>query len=106
MIVLIKGIKYRIILLDKAKYIKLIKDTSLAHLNREDRTLVFRKDHIKKNIVIHEVVHAFINSLHLGSCNDLSMEDFEEIICEMMEDHLLDINKISNEVLSFLKEER
>ena len=106
MIVLIKGIKYRIILLDKAKYIKLIKDTSLAHLNREDRTLVFRKDHIKKNIVIHEVVHAFINSLHLGSCNDLSMEDFEEIICEMMEDHLLDINKISKEVLSFLKEEK
>jgi len=103
MIVLIKGIEYKVKLLSKTQYIKLMKDTSLAHLNREDRTLMFRKDHIKKNIVIHEVVHAFINPLHLGSCNELTLEDFEEIICEMLEDHLLDINKVSNTILSFLK---
>ena len=105
MIVLIKGIKYKVKVLNKEKYIKLHKNDSLAHVNREEREILFRNDHIKKNIVIHEVVHAFINSIHLGSCNEITLEDFEEIICEMMEDHLMDINKVSNEILKFLKEQ-
>ena len=74
-------------------------------MSSEHRQLVFRDDHIKKNIVVHELVHAFIAALHLGSCNDLSLEDFEEIICEMMEDHLLEINSMANKIMRHLEEE-
>lgn len=101
--ILIKGIKFKVILLDKKSYIKKHTNNSYAHCDRVDRTLVFRKDHIKKNTIVHEVTHAFINSLHLGSCDDITISDFEEIICEMLEDHLMDINKVSNQILSFLK---
>lgn len=103
MTVMIKGILYRVKLLKKADYVKKHRE-SYAHVNRESREILFRDDHIKKTTVIHEVTHAFINSLHLGSCNEITLEDFEEIICEMLEDHLLDINKVSNEILAFLKE--
>ena len=105
MVILIKGIKYKVKLLKKGDYQKKDKN-SFAHVNRELREIVFRDDHIKKTTIIHAVVHAFINSLHLNSCNDLTLEDFEEIICEMLEDHLMDINTISNQILSFLKEQK
>lgn len=105
MVVLIKGIKYKVKLLTKEKYTKIYKD-SYAHVNRETREIIFRDDKISKKITIHEVTHAFINSLHLGSCNELTLEDFEEIICEMLEDHLMDINKVVNTVFSYLKEQK
>ena len=104
--VLIKGVKYKVKLLSKAAFIKKHTDTDLAFLEKESKTLVFRKDQIKKNIVIHEVTHCFIDSLGLGSCNDLSINDFEEIICEMMELHLMDINSVSNEVMAYLKDSK
>lgn len=103
MTVIIKGIKYKVKLLTKLEYIKNNKG-SYAHVDRETREIQFRDDHIKKTTIVHEVTHAFINTLCLGSCNELTLEDFEEIICEMMEDHLMDINKVSNEILSYLKE--
>ena len=101
--VMIKGVRYTVKVFEKVAYLKLLKD-SLTHVDTEALEIIFREDHIKKNIIVHEVTHAFINSLGLGSCNDLSLEDFEEIICEMMEHHLMDINKLSNSILSFLKE--
>lgn len=102
--VVIKGVQYKIKLLKKPEYDKKFRGT-YAHLNKETREIVFTTEHVKKNIIIHEVTHAFINSLHLGSCDSITIEDFEEIICEMLEDHLMDINKISNQILRFLKEE-
>jgi hypothetical protein len=105
MIILIKGIKYKVKLLKKLDYIKKYKDTSYAHVDREDREILFRDDKINKKYVIHEVTHAFINSLHLGSCNDLTLDDFEEIICELMEDHITDIVSISNMIYKHLKEQ-
>lgn len=105
MIVLIKGVQYKIELLEKEAYIKEHEDKSYAHLDKEKKQLTFRKDHISRKIVIHETTHAFINACHLASCNDISMEDFEEIICELMEEHLDDIKTTSNEILSFLKSE-
>lgn len=106
MVVLIKGIKFSIKLLSKKDYIKKHSDKEYAHLDRYTKQLVFRQDFITKRIVIHEVTHAFIATLGLGSCNELSVEDFEEIICEMLEDHLMDINKVSNEILGYLKESK
>ena len=100
----IKGVKFKIDLLTKEKYIELHKDNSYAHLDKEKKSLTFRKDHISKKICIHETVHAYINACHLGSCTDISMEDFEEIICEMMEEHIDDIKNTAKEILSFLKE--
>ena len=105
MVVIIKGIKFKVKLLTKKAYCTKYSKDHLAHVNSETRSIIFRDDHIKKNIVVHELVHAFIAALHLGSCNDLSLEDFEEIICEMMEDHLLEINSMANKIMKHLKEE-
>lgn len=106
MVVLVKGIKFKVRLLEKKVYIKKHSENSYAHCDRQERELVFRKDHIKKKTIIHEVTHAFINSIHLGSTDDLTINDFEEIICEMLEDHLMDINKLSNQILAYLKESK
>ena len=100
----IKGVKFKVELLSKEQYIKDHKDDSVAHLEKIKKTLTFRKDYISKKICIHEVTHAYINACHLGSCSDISMDDFEEIICELMEEHIDDIKRTSNEILRFLKE--
>jgi len=101
--IIIKGIPYKVILFSNVEFIKVHSDASVA-MHVGTRELHFREDHIKKNVIIHEVTHAFINSLCLGSCSNISLEDFEEIICELMEDHLMDINRISNEILTYLKD--
>lgn len=98
----IKGLDYTVQLLDKNKFEK-VHGKDLAYLDKTKRQFCFRKDHVEKTTVIHEVTHAFINSLHLGSCNELTLEDFEEIICEMLEDHLLDISRISNQIYRHLR---
>jgi len=105
MVILIKGVKFTIKLLSKENYVKshAVATDSYAYVNKYDRTIVFRKDYVRKNIVVHEVTHAFINACHLSSCNDLSVEDFEEIVCEMMEDHIEDIIKVSNTILKYLQ---
>jgi hypothetical protein len=103
MIVSIKGIKIEVQLLTKEEYIKKHTDDSVGHFDKIDRALVFREDIIKKNVVIHEVVHAFIHGCHLSSCNDLTVEDFEEIVCEMLEDHLMDIENTSKKILKYLE---
>ena len=105
MVVLIKGVEYTAKLLDKEHYIKENEDKSYAHLDKEKKELTFRKDYISKKIVIHEVTHAYINACHLASCSNISMDDFEEIICELMEEHLDDIRQTSNQVFNFLKSE-
>ena len=104
MIVLIKGIKFKVKLLKKKDYEKRYGKDAVAHVNKTTREIIFQTGDVKKNVVIHEVVHAFITGCHLGSCDDITLSDFEEIICEMMEDHLMDINTVSNEILKFLKE--
>jgi hypothetical protein len=103
LIIDIKGVPYKVLLQDKEKYQKSHGGNSYAHVNKHTKEIVFRKDHIEKRIVIHEVVHAFLNQCHLASCNDLSVEDFEEIVCELMEDHLLDITKVSNTIFKELR---
>ena len=99
----IKGYPYKVYLLNQTDYIKKHKDNSLAHVHKHDKTIVFRKDHIEKKIIVHEVTHAFLNQCHLGSCDSLDVEDFEEIVCELMEDHIQDIVKVSNEIYRELK---
>ena len=102
----IKGVRFLVKLESRKEYIKNHTDGSYAHLDKVKKTLTFRNDHVSKKIVMHEVVHAFINACHLGSCNDISMEDFEEIVCEMMEEHYHDIGKTTNEIYRFLKENK
>ena len=99
----IKGIKWKIKLLTKEAYFKAY-GPDQAHMEAGLKTMFFRKDIIKLNVVIHEVTHAYIAQCHLGSCNTLSIDDFEEIICELMEDHILDISKTGREVMKILKE--
>jgi len=100
----IKGYPYKVYLLEPKKYILKHKDNSLAHVHKHEKEIVFRKDHVDKKIVIHEVTHAFLNQCHLGSCDNLDVEDFEEIVCELMEDHIQDILSCSNEIYKELKE--
>lgn len=102
--IIIKGVKYKVTLETKKEYIKKHTDGSYAHLDKLTKTLAFRTDHISKKIIMHEVMHAYINACHLASCNDISMDDFEEIVCELVEEHHSDIGKTTNQIYKYLKE--
>lgn len=102
--ILIKGVKFRVILETKKDYIKKHGDGSYAHLDKLKKCLAFRQDHISKKIIMHEVMHGYINACHLASCSDISMDDFEEIVCELIEEHYSDIGKTTNQIYKYLKE--
>lgn len=100
----IKGVKYKIVLLDKAAYRKDHKG-SWAHLDRDDKIVYFRNDHINKKTVIHEITHCYLDACCIYGL-ELKSDDFEEIFCTLIENHIDDIRKTSNEVFRFLKESK
>lgn len=93
----IKGVLYTYQALTPSKY-KKHNPESMAHVEKSKKEIIFDKSELSLKVVIHEVTHAFINQCHLGSTSDISLEDFEEVICELMEDHIFDIISVSEEI--------
>lgn len=81
--------KYR--LLSKERFEELHGDRCVAVTDKSTKTIDFREDHAKFNIVVHELTHAYMHYLFLGSTHNLTLSDFEEIVCELMEERILRI---------------
>lgn len=105
MFVLIKGIKYSIKYMTKSDYEKKFGRTCDANFSGSKRELTFKSDQIKKDTIMHEVIHAFYDSLLLNSCHNIDIEDQEEIFCELISTHYTDIGKITNNIYKYLKEQ-
>ncbi len=101
----IKGVQYIYKALASSRY-KKHDPESYAHVDKANKVIIFDKSELSLKIVIHEVTHAFINQCHLGSTSEMSLEDFEEVICELMEDHIHDIIAASEEIFRELSKQK
>jgi len=106
MIVLIKGIKYKVILFTEALYEKKFGKDCDAAFCGDKRELRFKDSDTSKATIMHETIHAFYDSLLLNSVTDLKIDDQEEIFCELISEHYSDIGRITNEIHKFLKESK
>jgi len=88
----INGERWKYKLLEDSRYNKVMdeKDESDACTFKRRREMLFRRSALKFGTVIHELIHAYCYYLYLNSA-DISKEDYEEIICELMEDRMMTI---------------
>lgn len=98
----IKGFHWQIELLDHPTYVESLGDTSAAIADRSLKKIYINEEYFNIKTVRHEIVHAFMDSLCLSSCENLSIEDYEEIVCEVIANHIIDIEKTSQYILKKL----
>lgn len=57
-------------------------------------------------VVRHELMHAYCSTLYVGSCTGLSLDDFEEMVCDLMGTWTHDYVRQSGEVLQWMMASR
>lgn len=103
-----RGVDYRVELLTPERYKKKHKDhddSSEAFFERGKKLVAFRTDHLKKNVVVHELSHLYFSQHYFASAEP-SVNTIDEIIAETNEDHLFDFIKLINYTYRTLKEYR
>jgi len=58
---------------------------------------------VTEETITHELVHAYMHELCLGSINDISKEDFEEIFAEFMSKRGKELLLLSKRIYNKLK---
>jgi hypothetical protein len=100
--VLILGKRWKVRRLCPASFKRLYgADTdAICHLT-PDRKIDFRSDKLIITTIRHEVTHAMLSELCIGSA-ELSREAFEEVVAEMVGEHGPELLSISRRVLKVL----
>lgn len=91
----IRGERWRYAVYPDSVYERKFDSDSDALTFKAQRKLCFKESRLKLGVVIHEVFHAHCVGLYLDSTTSMSTSDVEEIIAEMLEDHLSSMLKIS-----------
>ena len=99
----IKGISWEMRIISKGKYAVLHGLESEAVTMNNKKVIEYREDLFCEKTCIHELFHAYVNECHLQSVDDLNKEDFEEIIAEMLEQHIDNIRLSAKRVYKLLK---
>lgn len=102
----IKDIPWRIRLFSNEVYEKEHGHDSVAMCVKHLKELHFQTKDISEATIRHEVFHAFVESCCLGSTDNISGDDMEEIGAEIVGYHASDICIISKKILTYLKKEK
>lgn len=57
--------------------------------NADKGYIYFKKSHLDRGTIIHELVHAYLSDMNL----DGSMDDVEERFCDLIANHLYEIER-------------
>jgi hypothetical protein len=97
----IKGVDWKVFIQSPAAYRRMHGNDSSAISYPEDRELYFKKDHIKFGTVCHELLHSYVASSGTTSAN-ITADQMEEHICELLEDHIFDLLNDAKKVMDFI----
>jgi hypothetical protein len=85
-------------------------DESTAYIEWEKRSIYFNVSDISKETIRHELTHAYIKASFTEQIPDLTLEQLEEIFCEVVSHFGTTIIKqadsIHKEMLSLIKEDK
>ncbi len=105
----VRGITYKICLLSDKKYKKLHPDTEACMLV-DEREIHFNERYHELTTIKHEIAHAFIKSCFLDLIDEVSISDFEEVVCEVISHFdykMIEISEnIQKEIKKAIKEEK
>jgi hypothetical protein len=100
----IRGTKWDIVLLESSEtHPELNPEIEHAVTLKEERAIIFSPTGANLNTARHELFHAYCNELYLTSTHEITVGDLEEIIAEMLGEHLGTLNRQANLVTRWFK---
>jgi len=90
-------------MLEEIAFLKKYDKHDSAATEMLEKKVYFRRKHFTKGIVAHELLHVYSFSCCLYSASDMSADDREEILAEVVELHLDRMIKLRNEIYRELK---
>lgn len=100
--IIIKGGLWEVSLLKDITYNKFYPKESAAITVRGSKKIIFNKEHYNKEVVIHELLHAFTAECCIHDA-DLTGHQTEEVIASLLEHSLKDIMVLANRLYKGLK---
>jgi len=101
--ILVKDIKWKVILLTKKDYSKQIGKDSFALTDLDKKHIYFNEEEITLNTIYHELMHVYISSCCVDSTLSLKEENLEELCCQIIGDHITDILRKGRSIFKKLK---
>lgn len=90
------------------EYVFCIDSSSEAETDVNQKSISFVQERITRDVIEHEVTHAYFDKLCLRSCNEFDLRQMEEIIAEFIPKYGRDIiktsKKLQKEVDKLIKE--
>lgn len=106
----VRGFATKIYLQSREDYDKDAPDDSTAYIEWGKRSIYFNVEDFSKETIRHELTHAYIKASFTEQIPDLTLEQIEEIFCEVVSHFGINIikqaNDIHKEILCVLKEEK
>lgn len=106
--VVVRGMVTKVYLQSPKNYYKHAPKNSVAYIDWESRTIYFQTGDISKETIRHELTHAFIKASFTEQIPNLSLEQIEEVFCEVVSHFGPTIismaNKMHKEMLYLTKE--
>ena len=101
----IRGQWWRIRLLSNRQFSRIHCPGTLGITDTDKRTIDFIKEGVSNRVVTHEICHAYFSTLHISSTAKLTLDDYEEMCCDVLGDYLDVIFCQVGEVLAYLKDQ-
>lgn len=78
-------------------------DGAQACMHFEDKTIHFTVENLTITTITHELLHCFIASTYIHELVDLSKDDFEEIVCEVVSRNWQELGVMAKQVKQALE---
>jgi hypothetical protein len=99
----IKGLRWRVIVLDDHRYNKRFGEDSEGITESANFSIYIKKSEFNKGVLLHELGHAYFHSCLTGSAN-LEADSTEEIFCEILAHHGSEITELAESCYEYLRE--
>jgi hypothetical protein len=98
--IFIKGRRWNIKCLSDRAYVAKCGEKSSGTAILEDRQIYLKRSDLKKEIVMHEIIHGYCYELFLVDLG-LNKTQAEEFFCELFSNHAQEILRDANKVFSY-----
>lgn len=98
------GNKWKVFLLEEDAYVSQHGDADAAHTSCDSKSIYFNEGELKKEVVLHELGHAFFAETCTISAS-LNGEQTEEVFCELLGMHGIKMVNLSKKLYKALLDE-
>ena len=100
----VRGDIYNIFLHTRKDLEKILPDCE-AFVQFQRKEIRFNEEDHSLAIIIHELIHCYIQSTYIKELTDLDKSDFEEVVCEVVSNNYVKLYNMAKKVKRAINEE-